>query len=127
MSTAGTRNHKGSSPVVIGPEAYTSESFARAEADNLWPKVWQNACRVEELPNIGDYVTYDIMDESIIVVRTSWWHRSAIANRYSLLYARVMKDEPQAPTDDPLVKIERTFKSLVNRWTVVVKSLARFG
>src|ERR1700759_4914544 len=71
MSTAGTRNHKGSSPVVIGPEAYTSEAFARAEADNLWPKVWQNACRVEELPNIGDYGTYDIGNDTIVIVRSA--------------------------------------------------------
>jgi phenylpropionate dioxygenase-like ring-hydroxylating dioxygenase large terminal subunit len=26
---------------------------------------------VEELPKVGDYVTYDIMDESIIIVRTA--------------------------------------------------------
>ncbi len=51
--------------------AYTSPDYARAEADRLWGKVWQAACRVEEIPNVGDYVTYDIMDESIIIVRTA--------------------------------------------------------
>jgi phenylpropionate dioxygenase-like ring-hydroxylating dioxygenase large terminal subunit len=58
-------------PVAIPVEAYTSEAYARAEGDKLWGKVWQPACRVEEIPKVGDYVTYDIMDESIIVVRTA--------------------------------------------------------
>jgi nitrite reductase/ring-hydroxylating ferredoxin subunit len=58
-------------PVVIPIEAYTSKDYARAENEKLWGKVWQTACRVEEIPNVGDYATYDIMDESIIVVRTA--------------------------------------------------------
>lgn len=55
----------------IPKEAYFDPAFARAEAEHLWPKVWQIACRLEEIPNIGDYVTYDILRDSIIVVRTS--------------------------------------------------------
>src|SRR5271157_5112899 len=57
--------------VVIPTEAYLSEQYARAEKDKLWAKVWQAACRVEEIPKVGDYVTYDILDESIIVVRSA--------------------------------------------------------
>lgn len=53
----------------IPKEDYLSKEFAELEAENLWPKVWQIACRLEEIPNKGDYVTYDIVDESIIVVR----------------------------------------------------------
>ncbi|CAN7659472.1 aromatic ring-hydroxylating dioxygenase subunit alpha [Phenylobacterium sp. LjRoot225] len=58
-------------PVVIPVEAYVSEAYVRAEGERLWPKVWQIACRVEEIPKVGDYVTYDILDESIIVTRTA--------------------------------------------------------
>ena len=29
------------------------------------------ACRVEEIPKVGDFVTYDILDQSIIVVRSA--------------------------------------------------------
>lgn len=57
-------------PVVIPIEPFVSPEYARAEGEKLWPRVWQAACRAEELPKVGDYVTYDIMDESIIVVRT---------------------------------------------------------
>ena len=59
-----------SKPTTIGVEAYTSEEYARAERDKLWRKVWQQVGRVEELPEVGSYLTYDILDDSIIVVRT---------------------------------------------------------
>jgi phenylpropionate dioxygenase-like ring-hydroxylating dioxygenase large terminal subunit len=58
-------------PVQLPLEAYLSQDYARAEGDKLWAKVWQVACRVEEVPKVGDYVTYDILDESIIIVRTA--------------------------------------------------------
>ena len=58
-------------PAIIPVEAYTSREYAARENDRLWGKVWQQACREEEIPNVGDYVTYDIVDESIIVVRTA--------------------------------------------------------
>lgn len=56
--------------VTVPPEAYISEEYARAERKNLWQKVWQAAGRLEDMPNVNDYLTYDIMDDSIIVVRT---------------------------------------------------------
>ena len=59
-----------SQPVTIGVEAYISENYARAERDKLWAKVWQQVGRVEEIPDVGDYLTYEILDDSIIVVRT---------------------------------------------------------
>jgi nitrite reductase/ring-hydroxylating ferredoxin subunit len=58
-------------PVVIPIEAYVSPDYARAENERLWGKVWQVACREEDLKKVGDYYTYDILDESIIVVRTA--------------------------------------------------------
>ena len=58
-------------PVVIPIEPFVSREYAEAEGDKLWGKVWQAACRLEEVPKVGDYVTYDIGDESIIIVRVS--------------------------------------------------------
>lgn len=48
---------------------YLSQRFADLEADFLWPRVWQVACREEEIPNRGNYLAYDIVDDSIIVCR----------------------------------------------------------
>ena len=60
-----------SEPFTIGVEAYISQEYARAERDKLWAKVWQQVGRVEELPRVGDFLTYEILDDSFIVVRTA--------------------------------------------------------
>ena len=49
--------------------SYRSREIVQLEKERLWPRVWQLACRLEEIPYVGDYVTYDLLDESIIVVR----------------------------------------------------------
>jgi phenylpropionate dioxygenase-like ring-hydroxylating dioxygenase large terminal subunit len=55
----------------IPKEDYLDPGFAKLEADRMWPYVWQIACRLEEIPHVGDFVTYDIVDDSIIVMRTA--------------------------------------------------------
>src|SRR3546814_3095286 len=54
---------------VIDKAQYLSREFADAEAEHLWPRVWQVACREEEIPRPGNYIAYDIVDDSIIVTR----------------------------------------------------------
>ena len=56
-------------PLTYGVEAFTSPEYARAEADRLWAKVWQMAGRVEEIPEVGHFITYEIGDDSILIVR----------------------------------------------------------
>jgi len=51
----------------VPKDDYLSRDFLKEEEKFLWSRVWQVACREEELKNIGDYVTYDILNESIIV------------------------------------------------------------
>jgi len=53
------------------PASDYSEEFHRLEMERLWPRVWQVACREEEIPNVGDYVNYEIGHESILVVRSA--------------------------------------------------------
>lgn len=55
----------------IHPDSYLSRDFARLEKDKLWTEVWQWACRLEDIPKVGNYEVYDIADQSVIVVRTS--------------------------------------------------------
>src|SRR5690606_37588168 len=38
------------------------------------------ACRVEEIPNVGDYVVYDIVDDTILVTRSAADEISAFYN-----------------------------------------------
>ena len=56
--------------VEVPAEAYISSDYARAEQDRLWRKVWLQAGRTEDIPEIGDFVTYEIGVDSVIVVRT---------------------------------------------------------
>ena len=55
----------------IPTEHYTSQSFFKLEAERLWPRVWQMACREEDIPRVGDCVLYEILDWSLIVMRAS--------------------------------------------------------
>ena len=53
----------------VSYDAYTSKAFAERELKNLWPKVWQFACREEHLPNPNDSYVYDIGPYSVLIVR----------------------------------------------------------
>src|SRR5688572_598188 len=50
---------------------YTSRAWHEREVERLWKRVWQFACREEQLPNVGSYIVYDIANMSFIVVRSS--------------------------------------------------------
>ncbi|HEX8058658.1 MAG TPA: aromatic ring-hydroxylating dioxygenase subunit alpha [Novosphingobium sp.] len=62
--------HRVTDPKRIPAERYYDEAFFKLENEKLWPHVWQMACRLEEIPHIGDYVEYRNLDKSVIVVRT---------------------------------------------------------
>jgi phenylpropionate dioxygenase-like ring-hydroxylating dioxygenase large terminal subunit len=56
-------------PLHVPRERYFDREFFELEKERLWPRVWQMACRLEEIPEPGDFVEYEICDESILVVR----------------------------------------------------------
>src|ERR1700720_2640939 len=56
---------------LIPKERYTSRDWLKLEYERLWPRVWQMACRLEEIPNRGDYVEYTIGSQSVLIVRES--------------------------------------------------------
>src|SRR5437660_3743400 len=55
---------------LVSPARYVSREFLDLEMDRLWPRVWQVACREEEIPGPGDFAEYTIGTESVLVVRT---------------------------------------------------------
>jgi nitrite reductase/ring-hydroxylating ferredoxin subunit len=55
----------------ISFDRYTSPTFFQREIDNVWTKVWQFACREENLREVGDFVVYDIAQYSFVVVRSA--------------------------------------------------------
>lgn len=56
--------------VTYAPEPFLSRDYLELEKKALWPKVWQLAERVEDFPNVGDFCTHNVADESVIIVRT---------------------------------------------------------
>ena len=57
-------------PDRVPKERYFDPDFYQMEAEQLWPRVWQMACRLEEIPEARSFVEYEILDQSIIVLRT---------------------------------------------------------
>ena len=54
----------------LDKERYYSREFYRLEVERMWNRVWQMACRVEEIPRVGDHIIYEVGDYSLIVVRS---------------------------------------------------------
>ena len=57
-------------PELIPAQRYHDPRFFELERENVWPHVWQMACRLEQIPNVGDYTEYTILEKSVIIVRT---------------------------------------------------------
>jgi len=55
--------------VTYPVEAFLSRDYLELEKERLWPKIWQMVERESDLPNPGDWLTYNVADESIIVLR----------------------------------------------------------
>lgn len=58
-------------PDRIPARRYYDQEFYDLEVQHLWPRVWQMACRLEEIPEVGDYTVYRNLDQSVIVIRTA--------------------------------------------------------
>jgi phenylpropionate dioxygenase-like ring-hydroxylating dioxygenase large terminal subunit len=57
-------------PDRVPSARYFDPDFYAMEVDQLWPRVWQMACRLEEIPEARDFVEYEFLDQSVVVVRT---------------------------------------------------------
>jgi len=59
----------GSDALPVG--RYFEQAFFERENQTVWKKTWQMACRLEDIPKVGDNIVYDINDDSLVVVRTT--------------------------------------------------------
>jgi len=53
----------------IPKERYTSRAFMEREWEGLWTRAWLMAGRASDAPEPGDYFTFEIGPESVLVVR----------------------------------------------------------
>jgi len=65
--TQDSYTYLGSEP--LDTARYTSEEFAAAEREKMWPYVWQFAAREEDIPEAGDYLVYENAGRSYILSR----------------------------------------------------------
>ena len=52
------------------PEVYTSEEFLALEQEKIFSREWVCAGRSDTIPEPGDYLTYQIGDQPVFVMRT---------------------------------------------------------
>ncbi|MFN0095926.1 MAG: aromatic ring-hydroxylating oxygenase subunit alpha [Dehalococcoidia bacterium] len=53
----------------VPAERYFSRASHDLEVEKIWKRVWQMACREEDIPEVGDYQVYDVAHLSFLVVR----------------------------------------------------------
>ena len=84
-------------PNRIPTRRYYDKEFYELECERFWPRVWQMACRLEEIPKPGDYVVYDILDQSIIVTRIDANTIKAYHNHCRHRGVQLVKDRGRRP------------------------------
>jgi phenylpropionate dioxygenase-like ring-hydroxylating dioxygenase large terminal subunit len=53
----------------VPKEHYVSSEINHLANTRLWQRVWQVACREEEIPDPGNFVRYNVVDQSVVVLR----------------------------------------------------------
>lgn len=67
---------------------YFDKAFFHLEIERMWPRVWQLACREEEIVEVGDCLLYESPGASLLLVRSS---ESEIKCYYNTCRHRGMK------------------------------------
>jgi phenylpropionate dioxygenase-like ring-hydroxylating dioxygenase large terminal subunit len=67
-------------PTKVPAEQYFSREFHDLEVEKIWKRCWQMACHEDDIPEVGDYLVYDIARLSFLIVRTAVDEFSAYYN-----------------------------------------------
>lgn len=51
-------------------DRFFKPEYHELEVERIWKKSWQWVCREEDIPEVGDYIVYDLADLSFLVYRT---------------------------------------------------------
>jgi len=65
---------------TLPPWCYTSQAFYDREVEAIFKKTWNFLGREDEVPNHGDYMTFDLFGESVMVLRDKDGTVRAFAN-----------------------------------------------
>jgi nitrite reductase/ring-hydroxylating ferredoxin subunit len=64
------RSPLGDQALRVPVRRYTDPEYHKLEVEKLWKKVWQFACREQQIPEVGDHINYQIAGMDILVVRS---------------------------------------------------------
>ena len=100
---------------------YTSQARFDLEVDQMWMRVWQMACRVEEIPKVGDHLVYDIIDKSVLIVRSGpdriqAYFNTCLHRGRKLATQRGHKSELRCPFHGFSWNLDGQFKSCPTPW-----------
>jgi phenylpropionate dioxygenase-like ring-hydroxylating dioxygenase large terminal subunit len=85
----------GEGPSQVPVERYVSRAAHEREKELLWSRIWQVACREEQLRDVGDTVVYDIADKSYLLVRVQPGEGGITAYPNACLHrGRALRDGP---------------------------------
>lgn len=102
-------------------ERWTSREFHDLEAQKMWNKTWQMACRESQLKTPGDYFVYDIVNYSILITRTESgelkaYHNSCLHRGRALKRGSGTTDELRCPYHGFAWNLDGDFKGAPCQW-----------
>lgn len=105
----------------IRAERYTSQAFFDLEVERLWPRIWQMACREEEIPAPGDTCVYDVVGRSFLVTRTAdgsihAYYNSCLHRGRKLLTADAHVESFRCPFHGFTWNLDGSVRSIPCRW-----------
>ncbi len=105
----------------IPADRYITREAYELEKERIWKRVWQMACREEEIPEVGDIVTYEICDISILLVRSApdeirAFHNVCLHQGRRLVDGACHRKELRCPFHAFTWTIDGKFKSCPSRW-----------
>ncbi|HKY90864.1 MAG TPA: aromatic ring-hydroxylating dioxygenase subunit alpha [Nevskiaceae bacterium] len=111
---------------------YISREWHEREKATVWKKTWQVACRVEEVAAPGDYIVYDVGDDSVLVVRTESGAIKAYVNAClhrgtALCDGQGHKKELRCPFHGMTWTLEGQLRSIPGRWDFPHVDNAKFS
>src|SRR5690349_18477289 len=53
----------------VSVDRYVSRAWHDQEVEKVWRRAWQFACRLDQIPEVGDHILYEIAGDSLIVMR----------------------------------------------------------
>jgi len=107
----------------VSLDRYYSREWHEREVETVWRKVWQMACRVEDIPNVGDTEIYQIVHDSLVIVRTGEEESEIRAYINSCLHRGTIlcteggnKNNLQCPVHGMTWRLDGTLAGLPCKW-----------